>query len=199
MFKNVYTTRMSGNSKVLEKRFERISAKPIKFKRILAFICIAAILTVSIFSTLAVAQIANENDEYNIDISIGYPFEEYCEITQAFGKRVHPITGEEQLHTGIDFKAEEGTPVLAGIEGKFDVGYDEEKGAYMTIYGENGVEVTYCNLESEILQIVWRAMYIQKGAVLGSVGNTGKSTGAHLHMEVKVNGEYANPEQYIDD
>ncbi len=348
MFKNVYTTRMSGNSRVLKRRFQAISAKPVKLKGMLAFICAVAIFIVSTFSTLAVAQIANESIDYNIGITnngqiielknkpfiengevyvplrelftklglmegenakmewkdgvvlislsqknlnddviaeytsylykieigkselvvnprvlmhentpenvadvgeamrnapvlrrnityipfsyaermieradlgflspvnlyklefaysgeifnIGYPFTEYHEIAQSFGKRVHPITGEEQFHSGIDFKAEEGTPVLAGIEGKFDVDYDEEKGAYMTIYGENGVEVTYCHLQSDILRIVWSTMYIHKGDVLGNVGNTGKSTGAHLHMEVKIKGEYVDPEQYIND
>ncbi len=346
MFKNVYTTRMSGNSRVLKRRFRAISAKPVKLKGMLAFICAVAIFIVSTFSTLAVAQIANESIDYNIDITnngqiielknkpfiengevyvplrelftklglmkgenakmqwndgvvlislnqknlnddviaeytsyhykieigkselvvnprilmhentpenvadvgetmrnapvlkknvtyipfsyaermieradsgflspanlyklefacsgeifnIGYPFTEYHEIAQSFGKRVHPITGEEHFHSGIDFKAEEGTPVLAGIEGKFDVGYDEEKGAYMTIYGENGVEVTYCHLQSDILRTLWNVMYINKGSLLGFVGNTGKSTGPHLHMEVKVNGEYVDPEEYI--
>ena len=129
--------------------------------------------------------------------NVGYPFTEYHEIAQSFGKRVHPITGEEHFHSGIDFKAEEGTPVLAGIEGKFDVGYDEEKGAYMTIYGENGVEVTYCHLQSDILRTLWNVNYLNKGSLLGFVGNTGKSTGPHLHMEVKVNGEYVDPEEYI--
>ena len=346
MFKNVYTTRMSGNSRVLKRRFRAISAKPVKLKGMLAFICAVAIFIVSTFSTLAVAQFANESIDYNIDITnngqiielknklfiengevyvplrelftklglmegenakmewldgvvlislsqknlnddviaeytsylykieigkselvvnprvlmhentpenvadvgeamrnapvlrrnityipfsyaermieradlgflspanlyklefacsgeifnVGYPFTEYHEIAQSFGKRVHPITGEEHFHSGIDFKAEEGTPVLAGIEGKFDVGYDEEKGAYMTIYGENGVEVTYCHLQSDILRTLWNVNYLNKGSLLGFVGNTGKSTGPHLHMEVKVNGEYVDPEEYI--
>ncbi|MBQ3110958.1 MAG: hypothetical protein IJC69_07445 [Clostridia bacterium] len=69
MFKNVYTTRMSGNSRVLKRRFRAISAKPVKLKGMLAFICAVAIFIVSTFSTLAVAQFANESIDYNIDIT----------------------------------------------------------------------------------------------------------------------------------
>ena len=143
-------------------------------------------------------------DLYKLDVvysgeilSIIYPIEGYYVKAQGFGSRVHPITGEETFHTGIDFKAEEKTPVLAGIEGKFQVGYDNKKGAYMTISNKLGVEVTYCHLDSEILDKIWRVMWVDKGDIIGYVGNTGMSTGPHLHMEVKINGEYVNPELYL--
>ncbi len=149
--------------------------------------------------------VQSPKDRYNLNISysgeiftIAYPFDSYRDVTVPFGKRVHPITGEEKLHSGIDIKAEAGTPVYAGIQGEFEVFFDDEKGACMSIFGENGVEITYCHLDSEILNKLWRAMWINKGTVLGYVGNTGQSTGAHLHMEIKINGEYTDPEMYFE-
>lgn len=142
-------------------------------------------------------------DRYNLEIlysgeilSIEYPVAGYYEITEAFGKRVHPITGEEQFHTGIDFEVPEGTDVKAGISGKvIDSGFDVEKGNYVVLQNESGVEILY----SQLSQITRRDVYnVEKDDVVGKSGNTGMSTGPHLHMEVKINGEYVDPELYLE-
>lgn len=149
--------------------------------------------------------IQSPSDRYDIDIiysgeifSVKYPFESFYNVTEDFGIRVHPITGEEKFNSGVSFKAPEGTTVLSGIDGKFVVGFHTEKGAYMTISSENGVKVTYYHLDSEILGKVWRSNFINKGDVVGYVGNTGMSTGDHLCMEVKINDEFVNPQIYFE-
>ncbi len=346
MFKNVYTTRMSGNSKALEKRFEKISKKPIRFKKLVALICALVILSVFTVGTIVMAEIDSEgqytleitnngeaielenkpfiengevyvplrelftklgfmaSDEaeiswnegeillelyekslnedavaqftvytYKIEIgkseliinpevlmprmspdeitsvvepmnnppvlkgnvtyipfsyaermveradmgylsppdlydlkftysgdvfSISYPLSDYCEITTPFGKRIHPITGEENFHNGIDFNAKSGAGVYAGIKGIITKkAFDEEKGNYVTISTPIGAEVSYHHLSA--FGSIYEGQKLENEAVLvGYVGNTGKSTGAHLHMEVKINGEYVNPELYLE-
>lgn len=344
MFKSIYTTRMSGNSKVLEKRFEKINAKPVKCKRLISLICAIILAVVCTFSTLVMAEfdkgedytlyitnngeaiklenkpfiengevyvpleeflakiglmesqdaeitmndgiiliklyeknlsedissdyisyvykveigkselvinpeelvpgytpeyaskvaepmsnapvlknnviyvpfsyavriveradgLQSQPDRYKLEVvysgvtlSIDYPISDYYEITQTFGKRVHPITGEETFHTGIDFSATEGTPVLAGIDGKvIDEGFDNEYGNYVIVANDSGVEILYGHLS----QIARHGAYeVKRGDIIGKSGNTGISTGPHLHMEVKINGEYVNPELYLEE
>lgn len=126
---------------------------------------------------------------------IGYPLAEGSVITQGFGKRVHPITGEEKFHNGIDIKAPEGTPVIAGVDGKITAqGFDKEKGNYITISNENGIEITYSHLAEGLST----KTDIKRGDIIAYSGNTGMSTGPHLHMEVKINGEYVAPELYLE-
>lgn len=130
-------------------------------------------------------------------LSISYPVEGYYEITQPFGKRVHPINDEEQFHTGIDFKVDEGTPVKAGMAGTVtENGFDAENGNYVVIKNEYGVEIMYSHL-SEIAR--WDVHEVKAEDIIGKSGNTGKSTGAHLHMDVRINGEYVNPELYLEE
>ncbi len=129
-------------------------------------------------------------------LSIIYPCTEYCTISQPFGKRVHPITGEEKLHTGVDFNAEEGTPVKAGIDGTITAsGFDEEKGYYVIIENDIGVEILYAHLSGYVKR---ETPDVSAQDIVGYVGSTGKATGPHLHMEVKINGEYVNPELYLE-
>ncbi len=141
-------------------------------------------------------------DKYNLEISfegniftMEYPLDNFYTITQPFGKRVHPITGEEQFHNGIDFKAEEGTPVKAGIDGKITkTGFDAENGNYVIVENNIGVEILYAHLSGYVKR---ETPAVSAQDIVGYVGSTGKSTGAHLHMEVKINGEYVNPEAYF--
>lgn len=342
MFKSVYTTRMSGSSDVLNKRFESIIAKPVKFKRMLAFICMFAILGTLLLGTMVMAEIDSEQADYTLDItnndeiiqlnnmpfvesgevyvplrelftklgfmkhpearmdwnngvvliylveenlneeavstytsysykieigkselvinpdelatmqknyefvepmnlapvlkdnttyvpfayaermveradngiqsppyryklefvysgevlSILYPFDEMHSVTSAFGERIHPVTGEKRLHSGMDISADVGTSVRAGIDGMVtDEGFDEDNGNYVIVKNNLGVEILYAHLNT----IARHGAYaVKKGDVIGTSGNTGKSTGPHLHMEVKINGRYVNPELYFE-
>lgn len=115
-------------------------------------------------------------------------------ISNAFGKRVHPITGEERIHNGIDISAPENSPVISATYGEvIDTGYDKEFGNYIIIENDNGVKVYYGHLSAVE---VAKGDKVKQRAVIGKVGKTGTATGANLHFEIQINGEYYNPELF---
>ncbi|MBQ8588464.1 MAG: M23 family metallopeptidase, partial [Clostridia bacterium] len=116
------------------------------------------------------------------------------EVSMNFGKREHPITKEVKEHNGIDIKAPEGTDVVSSITGTVtDVGYDSEKGNYIVV--ENGnIKTLYAQLATTSVN---KGDKITAKQSIGSVGKTGNATGAHLHFEVMVDGEYVDPQSLI--
>ncbi len=117
---------------------------------------------------------------------------EYQKISDSFGRRTHPFSGESTYHGGIDLVAAEGTPVTAAAEGTvYETGFDREFGNYVILLHGNG-EMTYYACCEEIL--VKKGQEVALGEQIATVGNTGKSTGAHLHFAISANGEYRKPE-----
>jgi len=116
------------------------------------------------------------------------------EVSMNFGKREHPITKEVKEHNGVDIKAPEGTNVVSSITGTVtDVGYDSEKGNYIVV--ENGnIKTLYAQLATTSVN---KGDKITAKQSIGTVGKTGSATGAHLHFEVMVDGEYVDPAAYI--
>jgi murein DD-endopeptidase MepM/ murein hydrolase activator NlpD len=119
----------------------------------------------------------------------------YC--SSGFGMRRDPFTGQPSRHYGLDFAARRGTPIKAtadgvitfagkngsiGITAKIDHG-----NGYVTIYG-------HCNK-----LVVKKGQQIRRGDVIGEIGNTGRSTGDHLHYEIRQNGKAVNPHRYLLD
>ncbi len=132
---------------------------------------------------------ASINTEKREDITFIKPCE--GEISQEFEIRNHPITGEKIAHQGIDIKADEGTVVASSISGNVkDVGFNSEKGNYI-IVEQGNVSTVYTHLKTSNVKI---GDTVSAGDKIGEVGNSGMSTGAHLHFEVIVDGEYQNPE-----
>lgn len=105
--------------------------------------------------------------------------------------------GFSEEHEGIDFAAQEGTSVYNACIGTVsDVGYDDSRGNYIEICSEDGKTFIYDHLKDTAIPVV--GSDIKSGMKIGEVGNTGNSTGPHLHYAVKdENGEYINPEEYI--
>lgn len=117
------------------------------------------------------------------------------EITSRFGYRTDPISGEYKLHSAIDISANEGTKVSAAWDGIVTKsGYDVDAGYYVWMVHKNGCETLYCHL-SEIL--VDTGNVIRAGEILALSGNTGYSTGPHLHFGIKKDGEMIDPLKYI--
>ena len=125
----------------------------------------------------------------------------YGRVSSVFGYRPHPVTGEERLHQGIDFAVVEGTPVRATGSGLVsDIGYDPRGyGHYIRLHHEDTpLESVYAHLRSApSLSLGER---VHRGDVIGSSGNTGLSTGPHLHYGVydHVADAYLNPTQLFD-
>ncbi len=124
----------------------------------------------------------------------GSPFDENWlpYITSHYGWRVHPITGEKDYHKGIDVGLPLGTEIRAGFDGAVvEVGYDADGfGNYVVIENDNGVQAKYAHCDSIS---VTNGQSVIKGDVIATAGNTGSSTGPHLHFEVVRNGQYLNP------
>ena len=120
-------------------------------------------------------------------------------ITSQFGYRVDPITGEVSSHTGTDIACAEGTPILAAADGVVTVanGLDSWGGSYgyyIQIDHDGGLETLYAHCSSIC---VTTGQQVQAGQVIGYVGHTGRVTGNHLHLEVRVNGKRADAMAYF--
>ncbi len=118
-------------------------------------------------------------------------------FTSRFGYRVSPFTGRSALHTGLDFAAAPGSPVWAPADGVVTfAGYDEGYGKMVTIDHGYGVSTRYGHNSQIYVQV---GQKVSRWDVIASVGNTGRSTGPHLHYEVRVNGVPRDPALYILD
>ena len=120
-------------------------------------------------------------------------------ITSQFGYRVDPITGEVSSHTGTDIACAEGTPILAAADGTVTVanGLDSWGGSYgyyIQIDHGSGLETLYAHCSSIC---VTTGQQVQAGQVIGYVGHTGRVTGNHLHLEVRINGNRADAMAYF--
>lgn len=106
-------------------------------------------------------------------------------------RRVHPVTGQVRPHNGIDYAARTGTPVMASGDGRvIESGYNNLNGNYIFIqHGERYV-TKYLHLNRRDVQ---RGERVRQGQRIGTVGATGRVTGAHLHYEFLVNGVHRNP------
>lgn len=110
-------------------------------------------------------------------------------VTSPYGYRIDPFTRKRKMHSGIDFRASSDN-VYAMMPGKIiKVGYDKVSGKYVTIQHGN-ITVSYCHL-SETL--VYKNTLVDAGYVVGITGNTGRSTGEHLHLTCKIKGRTIDP------
>lgn len=118
-------------------------------------------------------------------------------MTSRYGPRISPFTGRRQFHAGLDIAAREGTPVVAPARGRVVfVGRKGPLGRALKIDHGYGVRTLYGHT-SEIL--VKTGQRVERGDVIARIGNTGRSTGPHLHYVVEVNGKTRNPLNYIFD
>lgn len=115
------------------------------------------------------------------------------EMRSGFGMRYHPIMRYSKMHTGIDWANKIGTPILAAgngtiIKAEWDSGY----GRRIEIQHANGYVTAYSH-QSAFAKGIAPGVKVRQGQVIGFLGNTGLSTGPHLHYEVLVNGNFVNP------
>ncbi|GGG50062.1 M23 family metallopeptidase [Chelatococcus composti] len=114
-------------------------------------------------------------------------------MRSGFGTRRHPILGYSKMHTGVDWANRSGTPILAAGDGVvIKAGWSSGYGRRIEIQHANGYVTTYSH-QSAFARGIQEGVRVRQGQVIGYVGNTGLSTGAHLHYEVLVNGHFVNP------
>jgi murein DD-endopeptidase MepM/ murein hydrolase activator NlpD len=135
----------------------------------------------------------NSQNKFNGVFS--WPTPGYTMITSEFGYRIHPILKTNRMHTGIDIGAPAGTEIKAVANGTvIFAGWLGAYGNATVIDHGSGISSMYAH-QSSIL--VKENQDVKKGDVIGKVGSTGWSTGAHLHFEVRKNGDPINPWNYL--
>ncbi|WP_328806633.1 M23 family metallopeptidase [Novosphingobium aerophilum] len=120
---------------------------------------------------------------------------EGVKLTSDFGMRWHPVLGGRRAHKGVDLAAPAGTPIRASADGVVEradwfAGY----GLYVALEHGGQIETRYGHMSRLNVAAGQR---VRKGDVIGYVGSTGRSTGPHLHYEVRIAGEAVNPVPYL--
>lgn len=126
-------------------------------------------------------------------LSVCYPLS-HIKINSPYGYRKDPFTGKRKFHNGIDLHARS-AKVFAMMQGRvLKVGQDKVSGKYVMLQ-HGSFTVSYCHL-SQIT--VSQGQAVLPGDVVGITGNTGRSTGEHLHITIHQKGEYVNPRIFLD-
>ena len=117
-------------------------------------------------------------------------------ITSVFGYRRDPFTRRSAMHSGIDFKGATGSPIFAAATGEVTfAGRKSGYGNVVEITHPNGIMTRYAHLSRIDVRL---GQPIEAGATLGGLGSTGRSTGPHLHFEVRINGRAVNPRPFLE-
>ncbi len=118
-------------------------------------------------------------------------------LTSRFGPRVSPFTGRRQMHAGLDIAAANGTPIVAPARGRaIFAGNKGPLGRALVIDHGFGVKTTYGHTSAIFVKA---GETVERGQKIAAIGNSGRSTGPHLHYVVEVNGSPRNPLDYIFD
>ena len=114
-------------------------------------------------------------------------------LTSGYGMRVHPLLNRRRMHTGVDWAAPTGTPILAAGKGEIEhAGRKGQYGNYVRIRHANGYQSSYAHM-SRLGRGVRKGVKVRQGQIIGYVGSTGLSSGPHLHYEILVNKRFVNP------
>jgi murein DD-endopeptidase MepM/ murein hydrolase activator NlpD len=117
-------------------------------------------------------------------------------LSSGFGYRSDPFTGGGAMHAGLDFKGPVGTPILAAAEGKVVLaGFHGGYGNMIEIRHANGLVTRYAHLSGLNVR---SGQMVERGVQIGRMGSTGRSTGSHLHFEVRQNGQAINPRKFLE-
>lgn len=115
--------------------------------------------------------------------------------SSSYGWRVDPFTGNHAFHEGLDFPAQIGTPIYAAASGIVTTAeLTLDYGKIVKIDHGSGVETRYAHASKLLVNVGDR---VEKGQLIAEVGSTGRSTGAHLHFEVRLNGDPLDPRKYL--
>jgi murein DD-endopeptidase MepM/ murein hydrolase activator NlpD len=117
-------------------------------------------------------------------------------VTSEFGSRVSPLARASEFHKGIDIATRMGVQIVAPADGMVtEVTYDREMGHMIIINHSHGMTTWYGHLMKGAVK---EGSFVKKGTVIGYIGNSGRSTGSHLHYSVFLNGVPVNPRKYLN-
>ncbi|KZL21832.1 Murein DD-endopeptidase MepM [Pseudovibrio axinellae] len=148
-------------------------------------------------SMIAARQIIEQRIQLNTKVNalpFARPLPNFT-ISSTYGARTDPFLGRTAIHTGIDFKAPRNTPIKATGSGiislsKYNGGY----GLSVEIVHDNGLVTRYAHMQKILVS---KGQRVNIGDIVGTVGSTGRSTGPHLHYEVRLNGSPIDPMRFI--
>jgi murein DD-endopeptidase MepM/ murein hydrolase activator NlpD len=128
-------------------------------------------------------------------LPFGEPINGELDLSSGFGYRIDPFTRTPALHTGLDFKAEAGSPVRATGSGRvITAEWSGSYGNMVEIEHSNGVTSRYGHLSAILVSV---GQTVPLGGVVGRVGSTGRSTGPHLHYETRIDGDAVDPKRFL--
>ncbi|MGL4982756.1 MAG: M23 family metallopeptidase [Treponemataceae bacterium] len=118
-------------------------------------------------------------------------------ISFPFGQNIHPITGQWYIHKGMDFSTwRSGDPIITTANGQVvTVGYDTGLGKYVIVKHKHGFYTRYAHMNAIHVE---KGQFLSQGDILGTVGNTGISTGPHLHYEIHIGSDVVDPAKYVN-
>lgn len=124
-----------------------------------------------------------------------WPVPSSTRITSPYGARSNPFTGGYDFHMGTDIAAPMGTPTISSRPGKIIIQvFHPSYGNYVVVDHGDGISTVYAHLSGFACA---PGAIVEAGQVIGFIGSTGSSTGAHLHFEVRINGQHTNPMAFI--
>jgi len=133
-------------------------------------------------------------DELYLNTPSIYPA--YGRISDPYGWRIHPITGERSFHHGLDIGNKTGTPIYAAADGKISsTGHQKYFGKFISISHKFGYKTKYAHLHKLYVK---KGDEVKRGQIIAEMGNSGRSTGSHLHFEVLRYNKYRNPYEYLN-
>jgi len=116
-------------------------------------------------------------------------------ITSGFGYRMHPILKKYHLHSGVDFAGKRGTPIFATADGVVIFsGSESGYGRVVKIRHMNGLVTCYAHNQKNLVK---KGSLVKKGQIIAKLGSSGRSTGPHVHFEVRRHGKAINPMRYV--
>lgn len=140
-----------------------------------------------------------ENKHYQLasrSYRLNYIWPVQGKLSSKFGWRLHPVRNKKEFHTGIDISVPYGTPVYAAEEGKIIFSGRSKGYGNLIIIKHRNNSLTYYGHNLKL--IVKKGDYIHQGKVIALSGNSGISTGPHLHFEIKINGHHIDPLKYLN-
>ena len=116
-------------------------------------------------------------------------------ITSKYGRRKDPLNKKSAFHTGIDFRGKRGEPIQATADGVVKKAFrNGGYGNYVTIDHGNGYTTSFAHMQKYLVR---RGDKVQRGQIIGYVGNSGRSTGSHLHYEIALDNKTINPYNFL--
>jgi murein DD-endopeptidase MepM/ murein hydrolase activator NlpD len=130
-----------------------------------------------------------------VSIPVRRPVAGEGEIVSGFGPRIDPFLSRPAMHTGLDFRAEVGDPVLVTANGTVtSAGWSGGYGKMVEVDHGNGLATRYGHMSEIDVKV---GQQVKLGQSLGKVGTTGRSTGPHLHYETRIDGEAMDPQRFL--